>query len=82
VPYFRSDQYDVKIQALGFVDPAHDVRRFQPKGRNLLLYSSAGRVTRRCRVLDRPSPHANAAPDRRRRTTGPSRGLLDRERPR
>jgi hypothetical protein len=45
VPYFRSDQYDVKIQALGFVDPAHDVRRFQPKGRNLLLYSSAGRVT-------------------------------------
>ena len=42
VPYFWSDQFDVRIQALGFVDPDDDVERHQPDGRSVLLYSRAG----------------------------------------
>lgn len=42
VPYFWSDQYDVKIQALGFVDPDDDVEILHPGGRPVLLYSRHG----------------------------------------
>jgi 3-phenylpropionate/trans-cinnamate dioxygenase ferredoxin reductase subunit len=41
-PYFWSDQYDMKIQAVGFVDPSHDVEVLRPDDRTLILYSSDG----------------------------------------
>jgi 3-phenylpropionate/trans-cinnamate dioxygenase ferredoxin reductase component len=45
VPYFWSDQYDLKIQALGFVDPACSVRVIEPApGRTVLLYTRDGKV--------------------------------------
>lgn len=45
VPYFWSDQFDVKIQALGFVDPADAVQRLDLDGRTVLLYSRDDRLT-------------------------------------
>ncbi|SHH03798.1 Reductase C-terminal [Jatrophihabitans endophyticus] len=45
VPYFWSDVFDTKIQALGFVDPADDVHVASPGGRTVLVYSRSGRLT-------------------------------------
>jgi NADPH-dependent 2,4-dienoyl-CoA reductase/sulfur reductase-like enzyme len=47
VPYFWSDQYDVKIQALGFPSPGDDVQlqMVGAKNRPLALYSNDGRFT-------------------------------------
>jgi 3-phenylpropionate/trans-cinnamate dioxygenase ferredoxin reductase subunit len=47
VPYFWSDQYDVKIQALGFPSPGDDVQLHMAgaKKRRLALYSHDGRFT-------------------------------------
>lgn len=42
VPYFWSDQFGVKIQALGFVDPGDTVHRVEPDGRTVLLYVRSG----------------------------------------
>jgi 3-phenylpropionate/trans-cinnamate dioxygenase ferredoxin reductase subunit len=43
VPYFWSDQYDLRIQALGFIDPADDIELLEPEaGRKILLYSHGG----------------------------------------
>ncbi|MBB3665505.1 3-phenylpropionate/trans-cinnamate dioxygenase ferredoxin reductase subunit [Prauserella sediminis] len=39
VPFFWSDQYDVKIQGLGFVDPSDDVRELEVDGKPVLVYS-------------------------------------------
>jgi 3-phenylpropionate/trans-cinnamate dioxygenase ferredoxin reductase component len=44
-PYFWSDQYDVKIQALGFVDGSSDVECLEHAGRTVLLYSEGGTLT-------------------------------------
>jgi 3-phenylpropionate/trans-cinnamate dioxygenase ferredoxin reductase subunit len=44
-PYFWSDQYDVKIQALGHVDAEDEVELLTPGGRSVLLYSRNGKVT-------------------------------------
>jgi 3-phenylpropionate/trans-cinnamate dioxygenase ferredoxin reductase subunit len=38
-PYFWSDQYDVKIQGIGFIDPRDDVELVRVRGRDVLLYS-------------------------------------------
>jgi 3-phenylpropionate/trans-cinnamate dioxygenase ferredoxin reductase subunit len=41
LPYFWSDQYHVKIQALGFVNPSDQVRVTEPApGRTVLLYAA------------------------------------------
>jgi 3-phenylpropionate/trans-cinnamate dioxygenase ferredoxin reductase subunit len=47
VPYFWSDQYDVKIQALGFPSPGDDVQlhTVSPANRPLALYSHDGQFT-------------------------------------
>lgn len=37
-PYFWSDQYDLKIQAVGFVDPGDDVERIVVRDRPVYLY--------------------------------------------
>lgn len=42
VPYFWSDQFGVKIQALGFVDPGDTAHRVEPGGRTVLLYVRSG----------------------------------------
>lgn len=42
VPYFWSDQYDVKVQAIGFVDGTHDTTVLTPGGRTVVLYSADG----------------------------------------
>jgi 3-phenylpropionate/trans-cinnamate dioxygenase ferredoxin reductase component len=45
LPYFWSDQYDLRIQALGFVDPADAVLAAEPApGRTVLLYTRDGAV--------------------------------------
>lgn len=44
VPYFWSDQYDTKIQALGLVDPSDDVETITLGGRTILLYSREQRL--------------------------------------
>jgi 3-phenylpropionate/trans-cinnamate dioxygenase ferredoxin reductase subunit len=44
VPYFWSDQYDVKIQALGFIDASDQVDVLTPDGRTVLLYSREGQL--------------------------------------
>ncbi len=44
VPYFWSEQYDVKIQALGLVDPSYDVDVLEPGDRTVLLYSEHGEL--------------------------------------
>jgi 3-phenylpropionate/trans-cinnamate dioxygenase ferredoxin reductase subunit len=44
VPYFWSDQFGVKIQALGFVGPAEQVHVSHPRGRTVVLYGERGRV--------------------------------------
>lgn len=41
-PYFWSDQFNVKIQGVGFIDPTCDVTELSIKGRPILLYSRAG----------------------------------------
>jgi len=43
-PYFWSDQFDVKIQGVGFIDPADDVEELVIGGRTLLLYAREGVV--------------------------------------
>jgi len=45
VPYFWSDVFDVKIQALGFVDAEADTRVLRPGGKSVILYSRDGRLT-------------------------------------
>jgi 3-phenylpropionate/trans-cinnamate dioxygenase ferredoxin reductase component len=45
VPYFWSDQYDVKVQALGFLDPMADTDLIRPSGRTVVIYSQAGILT-------------------------------------
>jgi 3-phenylpropionate/trans-cinnamate dioxygenase ferredoxin reductase component len=42
VPFFWSDQYDVKIQGLGFVDATDDIRELRVDGKPVLLYSREG----------------------------------------
>jgi len=44
VPYFWSDVFDVKIQALGFVDPNDVVQVTEPAGRPVLVYSRDERL--------------------------------------
>jgi 3-phenylpropionate/trans-cinnamate dioxygenase ferredoxin reductase subunit len=41
-PYFWSDQYDVKIQGMGFIDPSDDVELLRVRDRDVLLYSRDG----------------------------------------
>jgi 3-phenylpropionate/trans-cinnamate dioxygenase ferredoxin reductase subunit len=38
-PYFWSDQYDTKIQGVGFINPADDVEEVTVRGHDVLLYS-------------------------------------------
>jgi 3-phenylpropionate/trans-cinnamate dioxygenase ferredoxin reductase component len=45
VPYFWSDLFDTKIQALGFVDPAADPQLVTSGGRTVITYSRGGRLT-------------------------------------
>ena len=45
VPYFWSDQYDVKIQMLGTPAPGDEVERVDVDGRTLYLYSNNGALT-------------------------------------
>lgn len=42
VPYFWSDQYDVKIQALGTTNATDDVQVVSDDGRKFLAYYSRG----------------------------------------
>jgi 3-phenylpropionate/trans-cinnamate dioxygenase ferredoxin reductase subunit len=42
VPFFWSDQYDVKIQGLGFVDASDDIQELAVGGRPVLVYSRDG----------------------------------------
>jgi 3-phenylpropionate/trans-cinnamate dioxygenase ferredoxin reductase subunit len=43
-PYFWSDQYDVKIQGVGFIDPTDQVDELSVRDRTVLLYSRDGVV--------------------------------------
>jgi 3-phenylpropionate/trans-cinnamate dioxygenase ferredoxin reductase subunit len=43
-PYFWSDQYNVKIQGIGFIDPSDHVDEFSIRDRTVLLYSRDGIV--------------------------------------
>jgi 3-phenylpropionate/trans-cinnamate dioxygenase ferredoxin reductase subunit len=43
-PYFWSDQYDVKIQGIGFIDPGDEVDELSIRDRTVLLYSRNGIV--------------------------------------
>lgn len=43
-PYFWSDQFNVKIQGIGFVDPADEVTELTMRDRTVLLYSREGIV--------------------------------------
>jgi 3-phenylpropionate/trans-cinnamate dioxygenase ferredoxin reductase subunit len=43
-PYFWSDQYDVKIQGVGFIDPSDQVDELSIRDRTVLLYSRDGIV--------------------------------------
>jgi 3-phenylpropionate/trans-cinnamate dioxygenase ferredoxin reductase subunit len=43
-PYFWSDQYNVKIQGIGFIDPADKVDELTIRDRSVLLYSRDGIV--------------------------------------
>jgi len=43
-PYFWSDQYDVKIQGIGFIDPSDHVDELSIRDRTVLLYSRDGIV--------------------------------------
>jgi len=43
-PYFWSDQYDVKIQGIGFLDPSDHVDELSIRDRTVLLYSRDGIV--------------------------------------
>lgn len=43
-PYFWSDQYDIKIQGIGFIDPAATVDELSIRDRTVLLYSRDGIV--------------------------------------
>jgi NADPH-dependent 2,4-dienoyl-CoA reductase/sulfur reductase-like enzyme len=47
VPYFWSDQHDIKIQALGFPSPDDDVQLYKagPHQRTVALYGAAGILT-------------------------------------
>jgi 3-phenylpropionate/trans-cinnamate dioxygenase ferredoxin reductase subunit len=45
VPYFWSDQYAVKIQALGFLDPNARTDVLRPNDRFVVLYSHGGVIT-------------------------------------
>ena len=45
VPYFWSDQYDVKIQALGFIDAEADTDVLHTGERTVVVYSRDGLVT-------------------------------------
>jgi 3-phenylpropionate/trans-cinnamate dioxygenase ferredoxin reductase subunit len=41
-PYFWSDQYNIKIQGIGFIDPTDRVDELTVKDRSVLLYSRDG----------------------------------------
>jgi 3-phenylpropionate/trans-cinnamate dioxygenase ferredoxin reductase subunit len=43
-PYFWSDQFDVKIQGIGFIDPSDDIDELIIRDRTVLLYSRDGIV--------------------------------------
>jgi 3-phenylpropionate/trans-cinnamate dioxygenase ferredoxin reductase subunit len=43
-PYFWSDQYDVKIQGIGFIDASDQVDELTVRDRSVLLYSRDGIV--------------------------------------
>jgi len=43
-PYFWSDQYDTKIQGIGFIDPSDEIDELTIRGRSVLLYSREGVV--------------------------------------
>lgn len=43
-PYFWSDQYDVKLQGIGFIDPSDHVDELSIRDRTVLLYSRDGIV--------------------------------------
>jgi len=43
-PYFWSDQYDIKIQGIGFIDPSDHLDELSIRGRTVLLYSRDGIV--------------------------------------
>lgn len=43
-PYFWSDQYDVKIQGIGFIDPSDHVDELSIRDRTVFLYSRDGVV--------------------------------------
>jgi len=43
-PYFWSDQYDIKIQGLGFIDPSDRIDELSIRDRTVFLYSRDGIV--------------------------------------
>jgi len=43
-PYFWSDQYDVKIQGIGFIDPRDHIDELSIRNRTVLVYSRDGIV--------------------------------------
>jgi 3-phenylpropionate/trans-cinnamate dioxygenase ferredoxin reductase subunit len=43
-PYFWSDQYNIKIQGIGFIDPSDHVDELSIRDRTVLLYSRDGIV--------------------------------------
>jgi len=43
-PYFWSDQYEIKIQGIGFIDPSDHVNELSIRDRPVLLYSRNGIV--------------------------------------
>ena len=45
VPYFWSDIFDLRIQALGFVGPSDAVHILTPGGTTVIAYSNGGRLT-------------------------------------
>ena len=44
-PYFWSDQFDIKIQGMGFIDPSDTVDELTIRDRSVLLYSRDGILT-------------------------------------
>jgi 3-phenylpropionate/trans-cinnamate dioxygenase ferredoxin reductase component len=44
-PYFWSDQFGIKIQAIGFVGPAASTEVLRPRGRAVVLYGVDGLLT-------------------------------------
>lgn len=74
LPYFWSDQLGVRIQALGYPDPAAETFELQwqdPAPGSLLLYGAPEQTDRRSWLQSRRAPHAAAPPAR---ATGDTRG--------